>query len=142
LTGWLAHLRASDSGSTAVEFAFLAPAFLMLLLGAIFLAQALWQFQALQAVAASTARCAAIGESTCSTQAGAQSYFATTAASYGVGGVTAGNVTVSASDTCGTTVPSNSFTKISLNYTITNLIASLLPLPSGVTVWACYPNSP
>jgi Flp pilus assembly protein TadG len=141
LRRFAAALRASDGGATALEFAIAARAMLLLLFGCFELSQVFWRLQALQAAAASTARCAAIQATSCLSQASSQQYFVTAATNFGVGGVSSSAVTIAPTDTCGTTVANNSFTKVSLTYSFSSAVGDLIPLPSAATVSACYPNS-
>lgn len=68
--------RASD-GAAAVEFAIIAPALLLLLLGIIETARGLWMQNALNYSVEQAARCAAIDKNNCGSPAQVQTYAAT-----------------------------------------------------------------
>lgn len=63
-----------DGGATAVEFAFAAPAFFALLLGALQGALMFWTQLGLEHAVERAARCAAINSTICGTQAQVQAY--------------------------------------------------------------------
>jgi Flp pilus assembly protein TadG len=62
------ELTSASDGTTAVEFALVAPMFLMLVFGAIEFGRILWTEQALQETAIAGARCMAIAQTTNSSQ--------------------------------------------------------------------------
>jgi Flp pilus assembly protein TadG len=67
--------RAAD-GAAAVEFAIIAPALLMLLLGIAEVARGLWLQNALSYAVEQAARCASINQNNCGSAAQVQSYAA------------------------------------------------------------------
>ena len=60
----ITRITATEDGATAVEFALVAPMFLMLVFGAIEFGRVLWTEQALQETALAGARCMAIAQGT------------------------------------------------------------------------------
>lgn len=74
-----------SKGATAVEMALVLPALLSLIFGIIEGGRALWTLQALQETAYSTARCMAVGDTSCDTVAEAKSYAAARAAKSQIG---------------------------------------------------------
>ena len=65
-------LRGDRRGVTAVEFALVAPVFMMFMFLIIDGGRAVWTYQTLQEVASNSARCAALGLTGCKTQAEVQ----------------------------------------------------------------------
>ena len=113
-------------GVTAVEFAFLAPAFLLFVIGAIDASRALWSQATLQRTVEVAARCGAIDKVKCATNSQVQtlaselSLFAP-ASAFSV-----------SSETCGVTVSA------SLEYALSS---SLMGMPNiTLTARACYPQ--
>jgi len=62
------------SGTAAVEFAMVLPAFVVLIVGAIWTAQLLYAASSLRYAVEAAARCAAINTTTCSSNATTQTY--------------------------------------------------------------------
>ena len=93
--------RLGERGATAVEFALVAPTLLMFLFLLMEGARLIWSQQVLQEVAFSTARCSALSLSSCSSDTLAKGYAVSRAASSSLT-VTAANVTIEGSATCGT----------------------------------------
>ena len=125
-------------GVTAVEMAMIAPALLTLTFGAIEIGLLVpWVQGGLQSVAATTARCAAIGSSACSN---VQSYAVTQAGTWVMPGViTADNVTATSAATSCQGV-SGKFYVVTI--TCPYFATGWLPPPFNdktVTVSACYP---
>lgn len=79
-TRWL---RSGDTGATAVEFALIAPALILLIFGAFEGARAIWTYQTLQEVAYMSARCLMTKEG-CQTTADAEQFARTKAQALGV----------------------------------------------------------
>jgi Flp pilus assembly protein TadG len=117
---------ADKLGVTAIEFAFLAPAFLLFVIGAMDAGRALWSQATLQRTVEVAARCAAIDKLKCATNSQVQtlaselSLFAP-ASAFSV-----------SSETCGVTVSA------SLEYALSS---SLMGMPNiTLTARACYPQ--
>ena len=117
---------ADKLGVTAIEFAFLAPAFLLFVIGAADAGRALWSQATLQRTVEVAARCAAIDKVKCATSSQVQtlaselSLFAP-ASAFSV-----------SSETCGVTVSA------SLEYALSS---SLMGMPSiTLTATACFPQ--
>ncbi len=132
------------SGVTAVEFALVAFPLLLLLFGAIEFGRMFWARQALQEVAAATARCAAIPQDACASSsqydAGRTVTMATTLASANGLALQASNVSVTRSTSCGGL---SGFTVATLSYSFSTpvpMIATLLPSAINFQATACYPN--
>lgn len=119
--------RARD-GNTVIEFAIIAPAFLLLLLGTMEFARLLWTQSTLQQAVEAAARCASVNTSTCDNQSDTQTY--------------------AANQTYGLTVSSNVFT-VTLNTACGNLVSASMPfnfVVSGLFPWtptvkaqSCFP---
>ena len=78
--GALQILGQAQGGTSAIEFALVAPAFLALLLGTVEFGRLLWTEQALQETAIAGARCMAILQSGCT--AGGRYYSSSNTTSY------------------------------------------------------------
>lgn len=141
--------REACGGATAIEFAFLAPIFLVLLFGAIEFGRALWTEQALQQTATAAARCMAIPQSACATSGDYYSATKTTtyvqqvARQWGVAIPTAG-ITLTPNATCGL-ASGTFFSQVSLASTFTSPVSTLINISNGgisLNATACYPNNP
>ncbi len=75
-----------DGGTTAVEFAFVAPVFVMLLLGIIYGCQLIYTLGGLHYATEAAARCSSVMSTTCATSAATQAYALTKY--YGTSGTT------------------------------------------------------
>lgn len=73
LGGFLQRLT-NDSGTAAVEFAMVLPAFAVLIVGGIWTAQLLFETSSLHYAVEAAARCAAVNTVTCGSTATTQSY--------------------------------------------------------------------
>ena len=113
----LPRITATEDGATAVEFALVAPMFLMLVFGAIEFGRVLWTEQALQETALAGARCMAIAQtrtaaqnSSSCTSSGSYSsgktktYIQNVASGWGLSLPLSG-ISLSTSASCGGTVP-------------------------------------
>lgn len=133
-------------GAAAVEFALVAPVFLMLVCGAVEYSRLLWTMQALQQVAIDGARCMAIPQSACAAS-GAYSASNTTSRIQQIGSqwglsIASSDVTLSANTTCGGTT---GFSKVTVTSTFASPVPQLVQLATGgtsLTATACYPNTP
>lgn len=127
-------LRNDRDGETALEFALVAALFVSLLLAPVELGLMVWTGSSLQAVAAQTARCAAIGS--CSNPA---SYAVSLAGQWiGSNAITARDVRVQASTTCHSAT--GAFEQVSITSSI--WAGALISPLSGTTqvASACFPT--
>jgi Flp pilus assembly protein TadG len=133
-------------GTAAIEFALLAPPFIMLVLGAVEYGRLLWTTQALQQTAIAGARCMAIPQAACKSGTG---YDAATTKSYiqSVGGgwglsIAAGDITLATSASCGSTA---SYSQVTIARTFASVVPAVMLLPVGgksLSASACFPNTP
>ncbi|TAK07099.1 MAG: pilus assembly protein [Rhizorhabdus sp.] len=132
------RLLSDRRGVTAVEFALVAPVFMMFMFLIIDGARAVWTYQALQEVATNSARCAALGVTGCKTSADVQSYAVARAAASGVK-LTAAAVTLTNAATCSSVA---GMTKVAISSAYQG--ASTKLLPSSVTTLnteSCFPTA-
>ncbi|MBD3760921.1 pilus assembly protein [Sphingomonadaceae bacterium G21617-S1] len=132
------RLLSDRRGVTAVEFALVAPVFMMFMFLIIDGARAVWTYQALQEVATNSARCAALGVTGCKTSADVQSYAVARAAASGVK-LTAAAVTLTNAATCSSVA---GMTKVAISSGYQG--ASTKLLPSSVTTLnteSCFPTA-
>ncbi len=140
ITGLLRDRR----GATAVEFALVAGPLLVLVLGSVELGRALWGRQALQEIAVSAARCAAVPQTACTTnkvydKAKAQESTLALAGSYGVG-IEKADIGIEKNTTCNGV---SGFTKVTVTYDFSSPLKPLLAsLVDGINLSAvaCYPE--
>lgn len=131
-----AMLARCRRGVTAVEFALVAPVFMMLLFGLIEGGRMLWLKQTLNEVAFSTARCMSVGTD-CPTLAQQRAYAVTRAAGYGVT-IAAADITITANTSCDGNANAN---RIAITERFNSPVLGLLPmLPSTVAAHACFPT--
>src|SRR5262252_433505 len=136
-------------GSAVIEFALLAPVFLMLLFGSIEFGRLLWTQQALQQVAIAGARCMAVAQgaiqsSMCASggsysAASTKDYIETTASDWGIS-VQDADVTLDNTATCG-----GGFSQVTLTNNFNTPVPQIVLLAAGgtsLTVTAYYPNNP
>jgi Flp pilus assembly protein TadG len=119
-------LARSRSGHSAVEFAFIAPAMLMFILGIGEVGRVMWLQNALDYAVVGAARCMSNSPSTCSTASQAQSF----AASQSGAGFDTSVFTVT-SASCGN--------KVSATYPV-ELEIPFVNLSATLTSQACYPT--
>ncbi|RYD40096.1 MAG: pilus assembly protein [Verrucomicrobiaceae bacterium] len=131
----LRKLRACTKGSTVMEFALVAPAFVMIIFGIIEASRVFWIKQTLDEVAYSTARCMSVS-STCDSNAKAQSYAIDRARGYSVT-LTAVQVTPVPGTTCKSTAGANS---VAITKNIGAPMGGLIPMPSTLSATACFPT--
>ena len=133
------------AGTTAIEFAFLSPALLLMALGIYEFGRWCWAHEAIQESAAQGARCVAIAESACESSG---SYSSSATATY-VQGVASGwglnvptaNVISSNSTSCGGV---SGFSQVQVSYTFTTVVSRLIPAGTNgttMTVTSCFPNN-
>ena len=130
----VAELAGCRRGATAVEFALLAPVFLLMLFGIIETARLAWTRQTLEETAFATARCMSVSTA-CATSATQKSFAVSRAAAWRIG-ITAAAVTPIAATTCGGQANSN---QITIATPFTTGLRGLVPLPRSLQVTACFP---
>lgn len=129
------------SGSTAVEFALVAPVFLMTLFLILDGGRMIFTKQALNELAVATARCAALKSPNCTTVSAAQSWAATRGVQRSMLQITSSNVTVVQSTSCN---GQSNMAQATITMTYKKGAMNLLPqnvAPSQLTSIACFPAS-
>jgi Flp pilus assembly protein TadG len=126
----LSHTFVSHKGNAAVEFALLAPVFLLMFLGIIEFGRLLWTQSSLQHAVEAAARYAAINYPTCSSTSQTTSY--------------------AAGEVFGQSVPASDFTltcagcgtQVTATLSFTPVVPALLPFLKNITLSAqsCYPT--
>lgn len=132
-------ITADSRGASAVEFALLAPVFLMFLFGLIETSRLIWTSQVVQQSAFKAARCYALEASGCESAADVKSYAVAQAAA---GGITlaASAVTPQTNATCNS-VSGQSAVTITTQFT--TAVPNLLPmLNKQISSEACFPTQP
>lgn len=125
-------------GMTAVEFALVAPTFLMFMFLMIDGARMVWTYQALQEIATTSARCAALGVTGCKTSSEVKTYAIARAAANGIP-LTAGAVTLTASATCSSVA---GMTKVAISSAYQGGSTKLLPSPlTTLNTESCFPTA-
>jgi Flp pilus assembly protein TadG len=122
-----ASLCRARLGATAVEFAFVLPAFVLVVFGIEEVGRLFWTQGALQYAVEQAARCAAVNSATCGTSAQIKAY--------------------AASQTPGMTISSSDFTasspscghQVQASYAFTSLVPQLVPLSVTLSVQSCHP---
>lgn len=129
-------LSADCAGATAIEFALLAPVFLLLLFGIVEVGRLVWVKQVLTETAYSAARCAATG-SPCKTVADVQSYVVARGSRLGVR-IAASQTGYTASTTCD---GNSGSVLVTIRYGFASPLAGFLPvLPATVQAHGCFPT--
>jgi len=129
------------AGSSATEFALVAPAFLMFLFLILDGGRIMFTKQALNELAVATARCAAIKMTGCTTVAATQSWAAARGVARSMLAVSSSNVIVSQSTTCN---GQSNMAQATISITYKKGALTLLPqntVPSTLTSTACFPAS-
>lgn len=109
-----------NSGATAVEFALVAPVFLLIVIGTMACGIGLWSSSAIHTVATEAARCIAIRSTACtSTQPDCSlgedvCYVLGLAQERGLAGLAANDIAIERAATIGTA----SFTRVTITYTL------------------------
>ena len=119
-------LARNRSGHSAVEFAFIAPAMLMFILGIMEVGRVLWLQSALDYAVVGAVRCMSNSPSTCSNATQAQSYAASLS-----GAGFAASVFIVTTASCGN--------KVSATYPVV-LDIPFVNLSATLTSQACYPT--
>ena len=132
------RLLRDSTGVTAVEFALVAPAFLMFMFLIIDGARMVWTYQTLQEVATNSARCAALGVTGCRTSSQVKDYAVARAAATGVK-LTTGAVTLTAAATCSSIA---GMTKVAIASAYQGATTKLLPSSvSTLNTESCFPTA-
>lgn len=120
----LALLRC-HSGSAAIEFSFIAPAFFLLLLGTIEFGRAYWTWNALTYSVEEAARCASINTVTCGTAAQIEAFAAGRS-----GAVFSSSIFTASTPSCGN--------QVSASYPM-SLYIPFASYAITLTAQSCYP---
>jgi len=132
------RLLSDRRGVTAVEFALVAPAFMMFMFLIIDGARAVWTYQTLQAVATDSARCAALGVTGCKTSSEVQTYAVNRANGYGVS-LTSSAVTLTSAAICSSVA---GMTKVAISTSYQGATTKLLPSPvTTLSTESCFPTA-
>lgn len=130
----LRRLTDCTKGATVLEFALVAPVFLMLLFGIIDGSRLFWTKKTLDEVAFSTARCISVS-STCDTTAKQKAYAVQRARSYGIR-VTTADVAIGTKVTCRSQSNSN---RVTITTGFASGLRGLLPMPKTLNTVGCFP---
>ncbi|MBO9574661.1 MAG: pilus assembly protein [Sphingobium sp.] len=123
-------------GASTIEFALLAPVFLVFLFGLIEAGRLMWVTQSINEVAYSSARCMSTSSS-CATTTAIQSYAVSRAATYQLT-ITAANVVTASNITCDGNAGSN---KVTVTYAVRSAVRTMLPfIPASIVGYACFPK--
>jgi Flp pilus assembly protein TadG len=148
--GRLSALAGARGGATAVEFALVAPLFLMLIFGTTEFGRLLWTEQALQETAIAGARCVAIAQSPTSnptsspcasggsySPASATTYIQKVASGWGLS-LPPSNISANPAGSGGCA----GLSQVTLTSMFTSVVPSLVQFGGGITLSAsaCYPN--
>lgn len=122
--------------TAAVEFALVAPVFLMFMFLIIDGSRMVWTYQTLQEVATNSARCAALKLAACIDNSSVQTYAAARAVASGVP-LTAASVTLTPAATCQATA---GMVKVGIAMAYQGATTRLLPTSvTTLTTEACFP---
>lgn len=137
LRRWIRDLH----GATSVEFAAIATAFILMVLGSIDIGTAMWTKVTLQSVAEETARCAAIYASSASGKSGCSGAAATAVQKAGERGITitTANVTPTAASTCGASA--GTYYQVVITYTRSPILPFVNLTSQTITARSCFPYS-
>lgn len=129
-------IRTDRTGAVAVEFAIIAPVFLMALFGLIEGARMLWTQEALDEAAYRTARCVMVGTDACNTQQKRINYAIARAKVNGLT-VAAAGVSVNTSASCN---GATGALLVTVQRNFGSPAAGLLPVPQVIEGRACLPK--
>ena len=120
-------MLAARHGTTAVEFALLAPALLLILFGAIEFGRLMWTQAALHFAVEEAARCASITPSVCGTSAQVTAYAANAISPTNI----ASSAFTSTTPSCGH--------QVSASFAYQFVVTGLFPFTPTLTAQACFP---
>lgn len=125
----------NDAGATVIEFALLAPVFILFLFGTIEASRMMWMQQTLEEVAYATARCASVSAS-CSDTAARQAFAVARSGAYGIG-ITTADVTAQGNVTCRGFPTSN---RVVITHGFNSVLEAMVgSFPDTLTAESCYP---
>jgi Flp pilus assembly protein TadG len=133
--GRIGRLGRANGGNTALEFAIIAPVFLLLLLGTIEFARLCWTQSTLQQAVEAAARCASVNTTICDNATDTASYAAKQM--YGLS-VSSGIFTATLNTSCG----SNSGNLVSANLPFSFIVSwfnQITGAPLNVKAQSCFP---
>jgi Flp pilus assembly protein TadG len=134
---FLRRLIDDDSGANAVEFAFVLPLLIAMIVGVIEGNRLLWTRQAIQTAASNAARCMSVGSEGCDTAAGARLYARQRADKMGIS-VPLSAITVASNQTCHGETGMN---RVSFDIAFDSPLETILPvMPARLTTEACFPS--
>jgi hypothetical protein len=125
----LARLITRDDGNTAIEFAFVFPVFIFMVLGIFEFSRALWTQSLLNYAVQTAARCGAIDTATCGSSSAMISYAVQNSAP----------LTVPNADFTVTTPACGN--QVVVAFPFTTIIPQMLPFDVTISAQACYPKS-
>jgi Flp pilus assembly protein TadG len=131
--GWLRRLHRAEDGASAVEMAFVLPAFLALLLGIEEFGRALWTQSALQYAVEAAARCAAVNAANCTPDVAT---FASNQV-YGMS-IPSSEFTYTASASCGITGYTDG-AQVTASHVFDPIVSDLVPLSVTLSAKSCHP---
>ncbi len=130
-------IRTDRRAATAIEFALVMGAFVLVAIGILDVGLILWTQNTLQSAASLTARCVSIGSSACSSPA---SYAVGLVQQWGLPQmITAGDVTVTSNATC-SSAP-GTYTQVTITSTYWQGVFVSPWIGQQLTVTDCYPTS-
>lgn len=134
-------LLAAARGATAVEFALVAPVFLMFMMLLLEGGRMLWTQQTLQQIAFAAVRCSALAATACANDTATRTYAVAQRAA-GTRTLTTAMVAVTPSST-GTTCAATGMRVVTITMPFQATIFHLLPAaPANVIARACFPVAP
>jgi Flp pilus assembly protein TadG len=120
-------LLSARHGTTAVEFALLAPALLLILFGAIEFGRLMWTQSALHFAVEEAARCASVTPSVCGTSSQITAFAATAISPLNI----TSTAFTSTSPSCGH--------QVSASFPYQFVVTGLFPFTPTLTAQACFP---
>ena len=126
--------RARD-GNSAIEFAIVAPVFLLLMLGTMEFARLFWTQSTLQQAVQAAARCASVNTTTCDNAADTQTY----AANQMFGLNVSSSVFTATTANCGSVTGNKVSGSLQFNFIAKGLFPSSWLPPPTLTATSCFP---
>lgn len=125
------------SGANAVEFAFVLPLLIAMIVGVIEGNRLLWTRQAIESAAANAARCMSVGSEGCDTPEGARLYAQQRARTMGIT-VPLSAITVASNQACHGEADMN---RVAFDIAFDSPMQKVLPMmPERLTAKACFPS--